>query len=126
MISAVLPFAMSAFQVAIKFVHQLIQHLVGIASFSGSDKVWSADFNVPGCGIMALVAPVLVLVESEIDPDDVLVVTKQDGEFFMDDTSHCLRQFEMDRLDMNLGRNINRSLSVHAPVDPSTFTSLLS
>lgn len=100
MISTILPLAVPPFEVAIKFVDQLIQDFVGVAPFSRSDEVRAADFDVTGCRVMMLVALVLILIESEIDADDVLVVPKQDGELFINDAPHRIRHFEVHRLDV--------------------------
>lgn len=90
-------------QLLIELFHEAIEDGVGVVTLGGGHHVGAADDDLGGYAEEMLLPVLALVMQSDVDADDVRIVSKQDGEFFPDGGFQGRRQFNVDALHGDLG-----------------------
>lgn len=101
----------------VEFLHQAIEDVVGILSFDVGNDVGPPDLDVRGPGVVVILPAILILLQSYVDPDDTLVVAKEDGKLFTNHILHGCREIHMDALHDDLRAQFVIGMVCHSAVD---------
>lgn len=75
MVALVLPSVLPALQLAIELVDEFVDHVVRFIAVGRCDDIRSADLDLRRAGIVVFGAELLILMETDVDPNDVVVVS---------------------------------------------------
>lgn len=124
MIAPVLPFAVTALELPIEFVHQYVDDVIRIFAIRRSHQIRAADLDLAGGGVVTFGTQSLVTLQTNVDADNVVIVSQQHGEFFMKNVLHRFREFEVHRLHAQPVGKFGIRFWFHLPVDPALPRSL--
>jgi len=102
MIPLVLSALVALAKLLVQFLHQSIKDIVRIIAFYRGNDVRSPDFNLSGRRIVVILPPLLILVQSDVNPHDPFVVTEEHREFFSDNVLHGSGEIDVHALHDDL------------------------